>query len=134
MDVPDEPLGKHPVVSDPLIKLFYRRKRYDVTAPLIATMRHESFKDIPIEQLVSLAWFSTPREIKVFGVDNPDLVLRVFQKYVSEGCHDLFHDWHMFCKAVKDPVERSEYLLGRWVSAPVGTLADQYRGCYLLCF
>jgi hypothetical protein len=132
---PDEPLGEHPALSNPLLKVFYRRKRYDVTAPLIAKMRRASFRDVPIDQLVSLAWFSTPRELKIFGVDNPTLPSLVFQKYVSEGKHDLFHDWQMFCKAIKDPGTRSEYLVGLWsFSISIGTSADRSRGCYSLCF
>ena len=98
--------------DNPLLKIFYRRKRYDATIRVIAERRHGLFRDVPIDQLVSLAFFSTPTDLKTFGPDNPALPSLVLQKYKSEEKNDLFHDWQMFCKTVDDHGGRSEYLIG----------------------
>lgn len=130
-----ETVDEHPTLSNPLLKIFYRRKRYDATVRVIAERRNELFQNVPIDQLVSLAFFSTPTDLKTFGADNPALPSHVLQKYVSEGKHDLFHDWQMFCKTLDDPAERSEYLVGLWrFSVLIGASADESRGRYLLCF
>ena len=110
-----ESLGKPLESSNPILKVFHRRKRYDATVRVITQRRHELFRDAPIDQLVSLAFFSTPTDLKTFAPDNPGLPSLVLQKYESEESNDLFHDWQLFCKAVDDHGERSEYLVGLWL-------------------
>ena len=130
-----ESLSKPLETSNPLLKVFYRRKRYDATVRVIAQRRHELFRDAPIDQLVSLAFFSTPTDLKIFAPDNPGLPSLVLQKYESEESNDLFHDWQLFCKAVDDRGERSEYLVGPWLFRAYRDIsADERRGCYSLCF
>ena len=120
---PDVPLDGHLVFSDSLLKIFYRRRQYYATVRAIATMRQGVLRNVPINQLVSLAFLSSPKDLRLFGTDNPTLASLVFQKYISDGTNDLFHDWQLFCKLLDDPVQRSECLVGLLcLSIPISTL------------
>lgn len=92
-----------------MLALFYRRKLYYSTVHLIAARRKELLRDVPIDQLIALAFFSSPSDLKRFGAV-PSLRSAILKKYLSQKC-DLFHDWQLFCKTVKK-AERSEYLVG----------------------
>ncbi|EXL66262.1 hypothetical protein FOPG_17551 [Fusarium oxysporum f. sp. conglutinans race 2 54008] len=101
----------HSNPSHPLLPVFYRRKRYDATVHYINNERYGLFKDVPIDELVSLAFFSTPTDLKTFGPGTPELPSLVLQKYRSDKKNDPFHDWQLFCKTVNDHGRRSGYLL-----------------------
>ncbi|KLP19423.1 Uncharacterized protein LW94_8931 [Fusarium fujikuroi] len=99
--------------ADAILQLFYRRKQnHAATVKYIVGEGRELFKDVPIDERVSLAFFSTPTNLKRFAGTKTKLGPLVLRKYKSDENSDLFHDWQFFCKTIVDRGRRSEYLLG----------------------
>ncbi|KAG7413135.1 hypothetical protein Forpi1262_v017186 [Fusarium oxysporum f. sp. raphani] len=107
-----KPVGEHSAPSHPLLQFFYRRKQnHAANVKYIVGEGHELFNDVPIDELVSLAFFSTPTHLKTFARSNPELWPLVLRIYESDENSDLFRDWQFFCKTIGDRGRRSEYLL-----------------------
>ncbi|KAM5361109.1 hypothetical protein ACJZ2D_013320 [Fusarium nematophilum] len=129
---PGELLREQSSTSYPLLEVFYRRKRYDATTRKITEREDGLFKDVPIDQIVSLAFFSTPTNLEIFGPKNPDLPSLVLQKYKSDGTNDLFRDWQLFCKTVDDLGKRSEYLLEGAIHFGLEHIPESWRQIWQL--
>ncbi|RSL45448.1 hypothetical protein CEP54_014255 [Fusarium duplospermum] len=129
---PGELLGEQASPSYPLLEVFYRRKRYDATVRRIAERKDGLFKDVPIDQTVALAFFSTPTLLDTFGPKNPDLPSLILRKYESDESNDLFHDWQLFCKTVNDHGKRSEYLLEGAIHFGLKHIPENWRQTWQL--
>ncbi|KAH7119499.1 hypothetical protein B0J13DRAFT_195513 [Dactylonectria estremocensis] len=75
----------------------YRRSHFESTCRYVDAHRHD-YPDIPIDQLIAVAFHTTPRILGSCAVKK--LVESAVRCYQAEEKSNLFHDWQRYCKAL----------------------------------
>lgn len=83
-----------------------RRKHHEPTSCFLAKHRDTTYKDIPINQLIPLAFHTKVAHLEEFNIHR--LISIVCKKYDNSN---LFSDWQKYCKAL-DSEQQAIAVLG----------------------
>lgn len=93
----------------PLGDFVYRRARYDTNCKHIAKDRSTRYRQIPIDQLIPLAFYTTASQLCKVG-DLKPVVEIATQKYKDDAA-DFLGDWQRYCKVLEGTLQ-AEALYG----------------------
>lgn len=84
--------------EDPLRDLVARRVRYDTNCRHIAEHRNGRYRDLSLDHLIPLAFYTISTDLK--KIRNVSYIAQLAVQQYKADKSDLFSDWQKYCKAL----------------------------------